>query len=102
MHGRARTFWIVALAIQVWHFVEHGLLLYQVQFHHNLFGGTNPTSVLQAAFTGARVEIHLFYNALVTIPMVIALVYHMYPPRPERRKHHSAGVEGPSCSCARV
>jgi hypothetical protein len=102
MQGRARTFWLVALAIQVWHFVEHGLLLYQAQFHHNLFGGANPTSVLQAAFTGARVEIHFFYNTLVTIPMVISLIYHMYPPRPERREQHSAGVEGPSCSCARV
>ena len=24
-------------------------------------------------------ELHLFYNTLVTIPMVVAMFYHMYP-----------------------
>ena len=26
-----------------------------------------------------RVEVHLFYNSIVTIPMVVAMYYHMFP-----------------------
>lgn len=82
--GRARTLWVIALGIQVWHHLEHLLLIGQAQFDQNLFGGAVPTSVLQAVFPGARVEIHLFYNALVTIPMVAAMWLHRYPPQHER------------------
>ncbi len=81
--GRSRAVWLVAVGIQVWHHLEHLLLLGQAQFHHNLFGGTVPTSVLQAVFPGSRIEIHLFYNALVTVPMLAAMFLHRYPPRQE-------------------
>ena len=37
-----------------------------------------PCSVLQLVFP--RVELHLFYNSIVFIPMVIAMYYHMFPP----------------------
>ncbi|MGZ4731999.1 MAG: hypothetical protein ACXVZH_07635 [Terriglobales bacterium] len=39
-----------------------------------------------------RVELHLFYNAVVFIPMVIAMYYHMFPSETEERKM--------VCSCA--
>lgn len=81
--GRSRAIWLVAVGIQVWHHLEHLLLLGQAQFHHNLFGGTVPTSVLQAVFPQSRIEIHLFYNALVTVPMLAAMYFHRYPPRDE-------------------
>jgi len=35
--GRARTFWLVALGIQVWHFIEHQILAYQAWTHHNFW-----------------------------------------------------------------
>jgi len=38
-----------------------------------------------------RVELHLFYNTIVFIPMVLGMYYHMFPPK---------GEEGLSvCTC---
>jgi hypothetical protein len=88
--GRARTWWTVALVIQFWHHIEHLLLISQVIFRHNLFGRPVPMSVLQ--FFVPRVELHLFYNSIVFIPMVIGMYYHMFPPLGEH--NHDA------CTCA--
>jgi hypothetical protein len=33
-----------------------------------------------------RVELHLFYNSIVFIPMVIAMYYHMFPSENEQEK----------------
>ena len=52
--GRARTWWTIALAIQVWHHFEHLLLLIQAQTHTYLLGRKEPTSLLQLFFP--RVE----------------------------------------------
>jgi hypothetical protein len=89
--GRARTWWTVALAIQFWHHIEHLLLLIQVQAHHNFFGSPVPTSVLQLVLT--RVELHLFYNSVVFIPMMIAMYHHL---RPNVEELHAV-----QCSCGR-
>jgi hypothetical protein len=89
--GRARTWWSVALWLQVWHHLEHLILLLQAMTGHNLLGQKAPTSIIQLLVP--RVELHLFYNTLVTIPMVIAMVYHLRPSKPER--------ELMSCSCVR-
>lgn len=87
--GRGRTWWTVALVIQFWHHIEHFLLIYQATTHHNFWGKPVPCSVLQLVFP--RVELHLFYNTIVFIPMVIGMYYHMFPPQ---------GEEGLSvCSC---
>lgn len=75
--GRARTWWTVALAIQFWHHIEHLLLLLQAQTHTNFFGAAMPTSVLQLVYP--RVELHLFYNSVVFIPMVVAMYLHLRP-----------------------
>lgn len=88
--GRSRHWWLAALVIQFWHHIEHALLLYQAQTHHLLFGGTVPTSVIQIWFP--RVELHLFYNSIVFIPMVVAMYYHLMPPAADRRAMR--------CSCA--
>ena len=88
--GRARTWWNVALGIQVWHHFEHLLLLIQATIHHNLAGRPVPTSILQFFFP--RVELHLFYNGIVFIPMVIAMYLHRRPSPAER--------EVMACTCA--
>lgn len=89
--GRSHTWWLAALVIQVWHHIEHALLLGQATLGHNLFGRPVPTSILQLVFP--RLELHLFYNTIVFIPMVVAMVYHLWPSAPE-----AAAMR---CSCAR-
>jgi hypothetical protein len=84
--GRARTWWTVALVIQFWHHIEHFLLIWQATFHHNFWHKPVPCSVLQLFFP--RVELHLFYNSVVFIPMVIGMYYHMFPPEGEQRNTH--------------
>jgi hypothetical protein len=88
--GAARTWWTIALGIQFWHHIEHLLLLGQATFHANLLGKPVPTSIVQLLIP--RVELHLFYNSIVFIPMVVALYLHRRPPAAERR--------GMACSCA--
>jgi len=89
--GRARTWWTVALVIQFWHHIEHVLLLIQAQTDTFFFGGSVPTSVAQVIIP--RVELHLFYNSIVFIPMVIAVYLHF---RPNERE-----LRATSCTCGR-
>jgi hypothetical protein len=90
--GRARTWWTVALVIQFWHHIEHLLLLIQAQTGHNFWGKPVPTSVLQLVFP--RVELHLFYNSIVFIPMVIAVYLHLRP-GPLEQAAMDCGCAGP-------
>jgi len=80
--GRARIWWTVALVIQFWHHIEHLLLIWQATLHHNFWGKPVPCSILQLVFP--RVELHLFYNSVVFIPMVAGMYYHMFPPEGEQ------------------
>lgn len=88
--GRARTWWNVALGIQFWHHIEHALLLGQALAGANLFGKPVPTSIAQLVVM--RVELHLLYNALVFVPMVVAMWLHVHPRREE--------LHGVRCTCA--
>ena len=88
--GRSRIWWMVSLAIQTWHFIEHSLLQSQAILGTTWFGSTVPSSLVQIWVP--RVELHLFYNAAVFLPMVIAMYYHMYPPQ------HEAPI---ACTCSR-
>ena len=90
--GRASTWWTAALIIQFWHHFEHLLLLIQALTHRYLLGRSVPTSLLQLFYP--RVELHLFYNAVVFLPMVVAMFLHW---RPSRREY-----ELMSCSCLAV
>jgi hypothetical protein len=85
-----RFWWTTALAIQFFHHVEHALLQIQAIVGHNLMGRPVPTSLVQLWVP--RVELHLFYNTIVFIPMVIAMYYHLFPPAGEPSL--------PRCSCA--
>jgi hypothetical protein len=77
--GRSdQRWWTIALAIQFFHHIEHFLLQAQFLIGQNLFDRPVPTSLVQLWVP--RVELHLFYNTLVFIPMVIAMYRHMFPP----------------------
>jgi len=117
--GRSYYWWMAAFWIQFWHHIEHALLQYQVISGHNFFGAPAPISMIQmlgflegSAQTGfnglmagppqhsfsalmlavRRVEVHLFYNSIVTIPMVVAAYMHTFA-RPGEEAHMG-------CSCA--
>ncbi len=80
----------MALAIQFFHHIEHFLLQMQSVFGQNLFDRPVPTSLVQLWVP--RVELHLFYNTIVFIPMVIAMYYHMFST--------PAVAEQQKCTCA--
>ncbi|MCA9188608.1 MAG: hypothetical protein R3E01_04900 [Pirellulaceae bacterium] len=88
--GQSYRWWMIAFWIQFWHHIEHAILQSQVLLHHNLFRAPVPMSLIQLIVP--RVELHLFYNTIVFIPMVIAMFFHMFP-LPGEEAH--AG-----CSCA--
>ncbi len=85
-----RFWWMTALWIQFFHHIEHALLQTQAIIGHNLLGRPVPTSIVQLWVP--RVELHLFYNTIVFVPMVIAMYYHLFPPADE--------TVAPRCSCA--
>ncbi|MGH7557685.1 MAG: hypothetical protein ACREMD_07905 [Gemmatimonadota bacterium] len=87
--GHSYTWWMICFWIQFWHHIEHALLQGQALVGQSLFGAPVPTSIVQLWIP--RVELHLFYNTVVFIPMVIGMYYHMFPP---------AGEENDAqCSC---
>ncbi len=86
--GTSHKWWTISLWIQFWHHIEHAVLQYQWLTGHNWFHSPVPMSFLQLVFP--RVELHLFYNAVVFVPMVIAMYYHMFPVAGEAKAH---------CSC---
>jgi hypothetical protein len=86
-----RRWWTIALAIQFWHHIEHGLLQAQFLLGQNLLDRPVPTSIAQLWIP--RVELHLFYNTIVFIPMMIAMYYHMFPGSAGERARRV-------CSCA--
>lgn len=115
--GRSRTWWMVAFWIQFWHHIEHALLQGQVLYGANFLGAPAPISVIQmlgliegtgsTGFNGLmagppqhpftplmlavrRVEVHLFYNTIVFVPMAIAMYLHMFP-TPEEEAHMQCG-----------
>ena len=85
-----RSWWMVAFWIQFFHHIEHASLLLQVAIGQNLMGRPVPTSFVQLWVP--RVELHLFYNTIVFIPMMIGMYYHLFPPAEELAR--------PQCSCA--
>jgi hypothetical protein len=87
--AKERRWWTIALGIQFFHHIEHGLLQIQALTGHNFFDRPVPTSLVQLWIP--RVELHLFYNTIVFLPMVIAMYYHLFPTEP---------AATPKCTCA--
>ena len=88
--GREKKWWMISFALQFWHHIEHGLLQGQYLIGKNIFGLPVPTSILQLWFP--RVELHLFYNTIVFVPMAIGMYYHLFPTPEDKAQHR--------CSCA--
>ena len=86
--GTALAWWKVAMIIQAWHLVEHSLLFAQAQGGFLLWGAKEPTSVVQLFFP--RIELHLFYNSVVTIPIVVAMLLRWKSMVPQRARAASA------------
>lgn len=84
-----RRWWTVALVVQFWHHIEHALLQLQAILGTPFFGRPVPTSIAQLWVP--RVELHLFYNTIVFVPMIVAMYYHLFP---------SASSPAPRCTCA--
>lgn len=89
-NARDHRWWTIALAIQFWHHIEHALLQVQALTGHFIAGRPVPTSLIQLWVP--RVELHLFYNTVVFLPMVVAMYYHMFPTTSEAANQQ--------CSCA--
>ena len=75
--GSSYTWWMISFGIQFWHHIEHALLQGQAIIGENLANSPVPVSIVQ--FIIPRVELHLIYNSLVFIPMVVAMYKHMFP-----------------------
>ena len=88
--GADRRWWTLALSIQFFHHIEHAVLQAQAILGQNLFGLPVPTSLVQLWVP--RVELHLFYNTIVFIPMAVAMYYHMFPSAPD--------AAAQKCTCA--
>jgi hypothetical protein len=88
--GKSRAWWMAALVIQFWHHIEHALLQGQVIAGHTLFGAAAPTSIIQLFVP--RLELHLVYNTIVFVPMMVGMYYHLFPSAPEAAHMR--------CSCA--
>lgn len=85
-----RWWWTVALSIQFFHHIEHALLQTQAILGWSFFGSPVPTSIAQLWVP--RVELHLFYNTIVFVPMMIAMYHHMFPAAADARRQQ--------CTCA--
>lgn len=88
--SQERWWWTLALGIQFFHHIEHALLQTQVLLGANLLGGPVPISIAQIWVP--RVELHLFYNTIVFVPMLVGMYFHLFPPETEAAR--------PQCSCA--
>jgi len=88
--GRARAWWMAAFWIQFWHHIEHALLQGQVIAGRNLFDSPVPVSLAQLVIP--RIELHMIYNTIVFVPMIVAMYHHLLPTEAERERMH--------CGCA--
>lgn len=83
--GEARWWWKVTVLVGGWHVIEHALLLSQALTGYTLFGRPEPVSLLQLVIP--RLELHLVYNAAMTVPMVMALLKYVWQPGESEMTH---------------
>lgn len=98
--GLSYKWWMLSFGIQFWHHIEHAILQGQAILGSNLLGSPVPTSIVQLVIP--RVELHLFYNTVVFIPMAIAMYYHLFPPPNERANYNCSCVwrQDPAGACS--
>lgn len=88
--GRSHKWWMAAFWIQFWHHIEHAILQGQAIVGRNLLDLPVPTSLVQLWIP--RVELHLFYNTVVFIPMIVAMYLHLFPSPSDEAQHR--------CTCS--
>jgi hypothetical protein len=66
------------------------MLLAQTTVNKILFGSSEPTTILQLVIP--RGELHLVYNAVVFVPVLVAVYFHLYSPGRE--------VQASTCGCS--
>lgn len=71
--GTVFRLWSLAMGLQAWHLIEHTWLV------HQFLSGMNPVSFGTAWFAIPRMELHLLYNTVVTVPMLLALWFWRRP-----------------------
>lgn len=96
--GKSYTWWMISFGIQFWHHIEHALLQGQAIVGENLANSPVPVSIVQ--FVIPRVELHLIYNTLVFIPMIVAMYLHMFPAPGEEAHVKCSCVVKPKSSAA--
>lgn len=94
--GKAYTWWMISFWIQFWHHIEHAMLQGQAIVGENLFNSPVPISIVQLWVP--RVELHLIYNTIVFIPMIVAMYLHMFPPPGEEQHIKCSCVVKPKSS----
>ena len=67
------------MTFSVFHFIEHLALFFQAQTGRFWFGRSVPTSFIQVFFP--RIELHLFYNSVVTVLVSVAMYYRYRQPK---------------------
>lgn len=73
--GRARTWWRIAIAVQLWHFFEHFLL--QSQWLTGIFFFNAAKQMGIGELFVPRLELHFMYNALVFVPTMIGVYFYV-------------------------
>jgi len=69
--ARARTWWRIAIIVQLWHFFEHFLLQSQWLTGIFLFNAAKQMGIGELLVP--RLELHFIYNALVFVPTIIGV-----------------------------
>jgi hypothetical protein len=68
----ARSWWLVALTLQTWHWFEHAVIQLQYVTGIYLYGAMRQMSILERF--APRIELHFMYNVAVFIPTLIAFI----------------------------
>jgi hypothetical protein len=68
----ARSWWLVALTLQTWHWFEHAVIQLQYLTGIYLYGALRQMSILERF--APRIELHFLYNLAVLVPTLIAFI----------------------------
>jgi hypothetical protein len=71
----ARSWWLVALTLQTWHWFEHAVIQVQYVTGIYLYGAVKQMSILERF--APRIELHFAYNIAVFVPTLIAFVIYL-------------------------
>ena len=82
----AQGLWLTTVGMQAWHSMEHTWLLTQFLM------GEKPVSFGTVWFGIPRMELHLLYNTVITLTMLVALAVRWYQTRPYKATEGSEAV----------